>query len=167
MARRMNIATKIIAALGVLAIGTFAAFLSAPQRPATEARVTLLDGRTVPIAELRGKVTVVSFWATWCAECIREMPKMAEAYRRYAPRGYEMIAVAVRDRRESVADFARRRELPFPVALDSGEAAQRFGNVRITPTMFLIDSRGRVLKRFVGRPDWGEFHALVEKGLAP
>jgi peroxiredoxin len=162
----MNIATKLIAALGVLAIGVFAVFLAAPHRPPAEARVTTLDGRTLPISELRGKVTAVNFWATWCGVCIKEMPRMTEAWRKYSPRGYEMVAVAVRDEKEKVSEFAARRALPFKVALDAGDAAQRFGNVRITPTTFLIDRDGRVIKRFVGEPDWAEFDALVEKALA-
>lgn len=165
MARRMNIATKIIAALGVLAIGTFAAFLSAPHRPATEARVTLLDGRTLPISALRAKVTAVNFWATWCGVCVKEMPRMVQAWRRHAPHGYDMIAIAVRDEKARVAEFAERSALPFQVALDAGDAAQRFGQVRITPTTFILDRKGRVLKRFVGEPDWAEFDAVVENAL--
>jgi peroxiredoxin len=162
----MNIATKLIALLGVLAIGVFAAFLGAPHRPPSEALVTTLEGRTLPISELRGRVTAVNFWATWCGVCIKEMPRMAEAWRKFSPRGYEMVAIAVRDEKQSVAQFAEQRALPFKVAMDAGDAAQRFGNVRITPTTFLIDRQGRVIKRFVGEPDWAEFDALVEKALA-
>ncbi|HWA37714.1 MAG TPA: TlpA disulfide reductase family protein [Burkholderiales bacterium] len=161
----MNIAAKLIVVLGLVAIGAFAVVLALPHRPPTEARVTTLDGRTVPIAELRGKVTVVNFWATWCGVCIREMPRIVEAHRRYAPRGYETVAVAVRDRKESVAEFARQHALPFKVALDTGEASERFGNVRITPTTFVIGRDGRVIRRFVGEPDWKQFDAVVEKAL--
>lgn len=152
--------------LAVLAIGVFGVFLATPHRPATDARVTMLDGRTVPISSLRGKVTAVSFWATWCGVCIREMPRMAEAWHRHAPRGYEMIAIAVRDEKEKVSEFSARRALPFKVAMDAGDAAQRFGNVRITPTTFLLDREGRVIRRFVGEPDWQEFDRLVERALA-
>jgi peroxiredoxin len=108
----------------------------------------------------------VNFWATWCGVCIKEMPRMAEAWRKHAPRGYEMVAIAVRDEKEKVKAFSDQQALPFQVALDAGDAAQRFGNVRITPTTFLIDRHGRVIKRFVGEPDWAEFDALVEKALA-
>jgi peroxiredoxin len=166
IARVMNIATKIIAGLAVVATGVFGAFLAAPHRAPTDARVATLDGKSFVLSELRGKVTVVSFWATWCAECLREMPKKVAAWRKYAPRGYEMVAIAVRDRPESVAAYSQRHALPFKVALDSGDAAQRFGNVRITPTTFVIDRSGRVVKRFVGEPNWKEFEAVVENALA-
>jgi len=93
---------------------------------------------------------------------------MARAYRAFAPRGYEMVAVALKhDRPEEVAAYAERTALPFKVALDPhGDIARRFGNVHITPTTFVIDKRGRILRRFVGEPDWQEFNAVVEKALA-
>jgi len=93
---------------------------------------------------------------------------MARAYRAFAPRGYEMVAVALkRDRPEAVAAYAESAALPFKVALDPhGDIARRFGNVHITPTTFVIDKRGRILRRFVGEPDWREFNAVVEKALA-
>src|SRR5712675_2351334 len=78
-----------------------------------EARFVTLGGESFTTSELRGKVTVVNFWATWCPDCVREMPRMIEAHRKFAPRGYEMIAVAVRDHPNRVADYARKEGLPF------------------------------------------------------
>jgi peroxiredoxin len=70
------------------------------------------------------------------------------------------------DHPNQVAEFTKRRALPFPVALDTtGAVAKSFGNVRITPTSYLLGKDGRVIKKFVGEPDWAEFHALVEKAL--
>ncbi len=163
----MNIATKLIAAIAVVAIATFAAFLATPQRTAPEARFITLAGESFTMSQLRGKVTVVNFWATWCPECVKEMPGMVEAHRKYAPRGYEMIAVAVKDHPNRVADFAQKHALPFKVALDlNGEVSRHFGKVRITPTTFVIDKKGRMIRRFVGEPDWREFDRVVTKALA-
>ena len=68
--------------------------------------------------------------------------------------------------RALLAAVVQRRALPFKVALDgSGAVARSFGNVRVTPTTFLIDRQGRIVKHYLGEPDWGEFHALVEKAL--
>ena len=79
----------------------------------------------------------------------------------------QTIAIAVRhDNAERVAGFAASRALPFQVAFDvSGELAKDFGNVRITPTSFLIDRRGRVIWRAVGEPNWSELHQRVERAL--
>lgn len=163
----MNSPVKLIAALAVMAIGVFAAFLLTPQRSAPEARFATLSGESFVTSELRGKVTVVNFWATWCPDCVKEMPRMAEAHHKYASRGYEMVAVAVRDHPGRVADFARQRALPFKVALDeSGEVSRQFGNIRITPTTFIIDKKGRMLRRYVGEPEWSDFERVVEKALA-
>jgi peroxiredoxin len=163
----MKSPAKLIAVLAVVAIGAFGAFLLTPQRSAPEARFSLLSGKSFMTSELRGKVTVVNFWATWCPDCVKEMPKMVEAHRKYSARGYETVAVAVRDRPERVAEFARKRALPFTVALDAGgDVSRLFGNVRITPTTFIIDKKGRMLRRFVGEPEWSEFDRIVEKALA-
>ena len=163
----MNIATKLIAAIALVTIATFAAFLATPQRRAPEARFVTLGGESFTTSAMRGRVTVVNFWATWCPDCMKEMPRMIEAHRRFAPRGYETIAVAVRDHPNRVADYARKEALPFKVALDTtDEVSKRFGDVQITPTTFVIDRKGRVLRRYVGIPEWQEFDRLIEKALA-
>ena len=138
-------------------------------KPATAPQVhfATLAGNTFATSDLRGKVVLVNFWATWCADCIKEMPKMIETHRKYAPRGYEVVAVAVQsDRPEQVAAFAQRRALPFKVALDTtGEVARSFGRVRVTPVSVLIDRHGRIVKRYVGEPDWAELHGTLDKLL--
>jgi peroxiredoxin len=168
MAVRMNIPVKLIVALGALAIASFAMLLSMPVRSAPEAHFSSLSGEHFVTSSLRGKVAVVNFWSTSCSVCMAEMPNLARAYRTFAPRGYEMVAVALRqDRPEAVAAYAERTALPFKVALDPrGDIARRFGNIHITPTTFVIDKRGRILRRFVGEPDWQQFNAVVEKALA-
>jgi peroxiredoxin len=159
--------TKVTVGVVLAAIVLAAIFILYPSKTAPEVRFAALSGETFSTSELRGKVVLVNFWATYCGSCVKEMPKLAETHRKFAPRGYETVAVAVRkDDPERVAAFAASRALPFKVALDSsGEAAREFGNVRITPMSFLIDRQGRVLKRYIGEPDWAEFHQLVERAL--
>ena len=144
-----------------------AAYATFGERAAPEVRFATLTGGTIATSELRGKVVLVNFWATWCASCINETPKLVDTYRRYAPRGYETVAVAVRgDHPEAVRDFARRRALPYIVAVDrSGDIAQRFRGARSTPYSVLIDRHGRIVARYVGEPDWARLHAEVEKLL--
>ena len=135
--------------------------------PAPEVRFATLAGERFSTADLRGKVVLVNFWGTYCGPCLREMPKVLDTHRKFAPRGFETVAVAVRqDRPEKVAEFARQRALPFKVVFDaSGEIAREFGRVRITPTIFVLDRQGRVLAKAVGTPDWPALHAAVEKAL--
>ena len=158
--------TLVVAAVA-LVLGIAASLALLQNRQAPEVRFAALSGEQFSTSDLRGKVVLVNFWATWCTTCVQEMPKFTDTYRKFSPRGYEMIAVAVQsDHPNNVAAFTQKRALPFKVALDGdGDIAKQFGRVRITPTSFLIDKNGRVLKEYIGEPDWAEFHALVEKAL--
>jgi len=141
------------------------AALAACQRaPAPDVRYTLLDGREQQLSELRGRVVLVDFWASDCAPCVAEMPRLAQTWRRFAPQGFATLAVAMPyDPPAQAIAFARSRALPFGVVLDlGGRFADAFGHVEATPTTVLIDKRGRIAARWIGTTD---FDAL-EKQLA-
>jgi thiol-disulfide isomerase/thioredoxin len=147
---------------------TFAALVATIAIGCGQQTVDAPDVRSVTL-DLQGKVVLVNFWGTYCGPCLREMPKVIETHRQFAPRGLETIAVAVRqDSREKVVAFARERALPFDVVYDaSGDIAREFGKVRITPTIFILDREGRVLAKAVGNPDWKVLQSAVEKALRP
>lgn len=163
----MSFRPRLAAALLAAAASLTVLPACAPQQ-APELGFTLLDGRQQPLGELRGKVVLVNFWATSCASCVAEMPDLAATHTQYAPRGYETVAVAMQyDPPAYVLKFAESRALPFKVALDlDGKAAQAFGDIRLTPTSLLIDKQGRIVKTYVGPPDFKELNALIEKLLA-
>ena len=160
--------SKLIVAVALLAIAAGAAFALWQRAETPQADFVALAGGSFSTADLRGKVVLVNFWATSCVTCVAEMPRMVEAWKRYAPRGYEMVAVAMSyDHPNAVAAFAQAHALPFRIALDTGGAAARaFGNVSVTPTSYLLDKRGRILAHYVGEPDWQDFRARVERALA-
>ncbi len=159
---------RIITAVAALAIVAGATLSLTHKADAPEALFATLAGEQITTSSLRGQVVLVNFWATSCVTCVAEMPRLVETHNKYGARGYTTVAVAMSyDHPNHVAEFTRQRALPFKVALDtSGEVARRFGNVQATPTTYLIDRRGRVIKRVLGEPDWPAFHALVEKALA-
>ena len=158
---------KLIVALAALAMGFASYLVFWKQNAAPEVSFATLSGETFSTSALRGKVVLVNFWATSCVSCVEEMPKMVETYRKFAPRGYEMVAVAMSyDHPNQVAAFARSRALPFKVVVDgSGAIARGFGGVRATPTSFLIDRQGRIVAQFLGEPDWARLRALLDKAL--
>jgi peroxiredoxin len=128
----------------------------------------LLDGSKTSTAELKGKVTLVNFWATTCVSCVKEMPMLVETHNKFKDRGYETVAVAMSyDPPAYVLNFAQTRQLPFKVALDNtGEIAKSWGEVKLTPTTYLVDKQGNIVKRFVGEPNEAALHQLIEELLA-
>lgn len=153
------------AVLALAAIG-YGAWSHTPAAP--QVTFISIEGEKISTADLRGKVVLVNFWATSCTTCVAEMPDLINTYQRYQGRGLELVAVAMQyDRPDYVLNFTEQRQLPFKVALDTaGELARQFGDVTLTPTTFLIDRQGRILKRYVGMPDFDAMHKLIEQELA-
>ena len=135
---------------------------------APESSFILLDGSRLTSSQLQGKVSLINFWATSCTTCVAEMPDLAATHAKFQARGYETIAVAMQyDPPSYVVNFAQSRQLPFKVAIDNtGALARDWGDVKLTPTTFLVDNQGRIVKRYVGTPDFQELHQLIEKLLA-
>ncbi|MFZ6751292.1 peroxiredoxin family protein [Undibacterium sp. Ren11W] len=127
-----------------------------------------LKGEKISSESLRGKVVMVNFWATSCSTCVAEMPQMVATYNQFHAKGLEFVAVAMSyDPPNYVLNYAETRQLPFHVALDvQGKLALAFGDVKLTPTTYVIDKQGNILKRYVGQPSFTELHALLEKALA-
>ncbi len=135
---------------------------------APQSQFVLLDGSTMTTADLKGKVTLVNFWATTCVTCVKEMPSIIQTYNKYKDQGMETIAVAMSyDPPDWVSNFAASRQLPFKVALDNtGEIARDWGDVKLTPTTYIVNKKGQIVKRYVGEPEFAALHQLLEKLLA-
>jgi peroxiredoxin len=158
---------KTVAAVAVIAVAAVGYFSFVSVKPAPDVTFSSLTGEKFTTQSLRGKVVMVNFWATDCATCVHEMPQMVSTYNKYKDKGLEFVAVAMSsDPPNYVLNFTETRKLPFKVALDvQGDVAKSFGNVRMTPTTFVIDKNGNVIKRFVGEPDFKSLHQLLEKAL--
>ena len=152
----------------VLAVGVLLYMMLMPTAAAPQVTFVSLRGEKLSTGDLRGRVTLVNFWATDCAICVREMPDMARTYDKYRDRGLEFIAVAMKhDPPNYVLAYAEKNRLPFKVALDPlGEHAKAFGDVKLTPTTFVIDKRGNIVFRFQGEPDFARLHELLEEKLS-
>lgn len=156
----------------IVVVGVAAAFAAwrtlAAREPAPAVSYTLLDGSKASTEAMRGKVLLVNFWATSCTTCVAEMPQIVATHEKFKSRGYDTVAVAMSyDPPAYVARFAETRKLPFGVAIDNtGVIAKSFGDVQMTPTTFLIDKQGRVVKRYLGAPDFAALHTLIGELLA-
>ena len=128
----------------------------------------LLEGSNKTTADLTGKVTLFNFWATSCVTCVAEMPKVISTYNKYKGQGYDTLAVAMSyDPPSYVVNYTETRKLPFKVAIDNtGAVAKAWGDVQLTPTTYLVNKRGEIVKQYVGEPDFAALHQLIEKLLA-
>lgn len=163
MKRAFYLASFLVAAALGLAFFVFTSPTKAP-----DTSFVLLDGSRVKTSDLRGKVVLVNFWATSCTTCVAEMPSLVATHRKFHPRGFETIAVAMQyDPPSYVLNFAQSRKLPFKVAIDNtGALATAWDDVRLTPTTYVLDKQGVIVKRFVGTPDFSDLDRLLERLLA-
>jgi len=159
--RRLLIPLAILALLGTLVFSVMT------KNSAPNVKFTTISGEQITMEQLRGKVVLVNFWATSCPGCIAEMPKLVETYNRYHASGFELVAVAMAyDPPSNVANYVKKNALPFLVALDpQGEMAIAFNNVKLTPTAFVIDRRGRIVRNVVGELDFNALHAMLDEQL--
>ena len=158
---------RAVAALALAACLAVGLSACGGSQAAPESTFVLLDGSRKSTADFKGKVTLVNFWATSCTSCVAEMPELIATYNKFKDRGYETVAVAMSyDPPSYVVNFAQTRQLPFKVAIDNtGGVARAWGDVKLTPTTFLVNKRGEIVKRFVGTPDFVELHQLIDKLL--
>ena len=156
-----------IVAAAVIGVGAWV-YSGAGQTAAPQSTFVLLDGSQKTTADLKGRVTLVNFWATSCTTCVAEMPEIISTYQKYQGKGFDTLAVAMSyDPPSYVVNFVESRKLPFQVALDNtGNVAKAWGDVQLTPTTFIVNKRGEIVKRYIGAPDFEQLHKLIEKLLA-
>ena len=127
-----------------------------------------LAGAAKTLADYRGKVVLLNFWASWCPPCLREIPSMERLRIRMAGRPLAIVALDSAEAQEDVDAFLSRMKLGFPVLLDPDGSNTRRWKVFALPTSFLLDAEGRVRYVLTGPTEWdeGEALAVIESLLA-
>jgi thiol-disulfide isomerase/thioredoxin len=144
-------------------------------KPEPDLKFKDLQGKEVALADLKGKVVFLNFWATWCDPCRVEIPWLIEMQQKYGPQGFTVVGVAMDDEGKSVvAPFVEKerfdvngQKLPmsYLILLGSDDAADKFGGILGYPTSFLISRDGRIIQKFQGLQSEDELIKGVESQL--
>jgi len=131
---------------------------------APDVTFTTITGKKIALKDLRGKPVIITFWATDCRGCIKEIPHLIDLYTQYHKQGLEIIAVAMYyDPPNHVVILTEDRQLPYNVALDlQAEHAHAFGDVQLIPSTFLISPDGLITLKKTGAFDPAEMKTHIE-----
>jgi peroxiredoxin len=120
-----------------------------------------LEG-SASLERYRGKTVLLNFWATWCPPCIQEMPSLEALHRRFAGKNFQVLTINLDERPQNVEFFLKRTPLTFPILFDPhGDVAALYSTYQL-PETYLIDPKGRVLKKYIGPQDWLEQDIVQE-----
>jgi len=123
--------------------------------------LTSLDGSKVSLADFKGKVIILDFWATWCPPCKREIPDFIALQAKYGAKGLQVVGVAVSDQEPAVRQFAKDNGMNYPVVFGTPQVASQYGGVESIPTTFIIDREGKIRETFVGYRSADTFEAVI------
>lgn len=165
MRRRKSLGVAYLGLLLLTACGDPAPRLQAGD-PAPPFTLPGLDGESLAVpVDFAGQVVALRFWADWCPFCATEMRDLEPLYRAYRERGLRVLAINVRQDRETAAHFAGRLGLSYPVLLDAEGAVARAYGVSGLPTTLFLDRQGRVATRILGESTPELFRRLLEELL--
>lgn len=163
----LSMKNKIMAAIvaSLLLLLAFIWFSPAGIKQMPDITLTAIDGRKISLREFRGKPLLVTFWATTCPGCIREMPLLVDLHNALGPAGLIIIGIAMYyDPPNQVIKLVKRKQLPYIITFDMDQkAANAFGEVRLTPTNFLIAPDGSIVQQKIGEYNESGMAALKQQ----
>jgi thiol-disulfide isomerase/thioredoxin len=145
------LSAPLFAPLSARAEGALAPWTGAPSLPIDLLRP---DGAPLTLTDLRGKVVLVNFWATWCAPCVAEMPSLQRLRDMLGADGFEVLGVNLREGPARIDAFTQQTGVRFPIVRDTDGAVARAWGARIFPSSYVIDRTGRVRYVLAGEADW-------------
>jgi peroxiredoxin len=140
-----------------------------PDAPEANLDFTLKDmnGAEVKLADLKGKVVLLNFWATWCGPCRLEIPSFVELQEKYADRGFRVVGISVDDPPEALPPFAKRFKINYPliVGADREDVQKAYGPIFGVPMTFIIGRNGRICMKYVGPASKEQFESQIKSLL--
>jgi peroxiredoxin len=153
----------------LLAVLAYHRWISSGLEEAPDITLVTTSGERIALGDLRGEPLLVTFWATTCSTCMEEMPRLIDLYHELSPRGLQVIGIAIfYDPPNRVLAMQASRSIPYTIALDiDAQASRAFGDVRLTPTTFLIAPDGRVVYQKTGSMDMARVRSEILAMLGP
>lgn len=143
--------------------------------PAPEVTLKELDGKDLSLAQLKGKVVLVNFWATWCEPCRFEIPWLIEMQQKYGAKGFTVLGIAMDEEgRSVVSPFVEKErfdvngnkaQMNYPIVLGNDATADKFGGLFGYPTSVLVGRDGKVIQRITGLISYEEISKTIESQL--
>lgn len=160
-----------LAALVVAVLAASFAFVALQQKkgyglaegaPAPPLRLAALQGEEVDRESYRGRVVVVNFWATWCPPCVEEMPSLERLHRTLGPENLVVLGVSIDEEGGALQDFVKRAGVTFPILRDpGGRKAAAAWRTTGWPETYVIDGKGRIVRKIVGPARWDTPEAIA------
>ncbi|HEV7904240.1 MAG TPA: cytochrome c biogenesis protein/redoxin [Pyrinomonadaceae bacterium] len=135
---------------------------NASYTPAPDTEMRTLEGQPFRISQLRGRVVLINFWATWCLPCRAEIPDFNAMQKDYEARGFTVVGISSHDTPEMIRDFQTVVRQEYQLLVSGDDAPQQFQTGPGRPATFILDREGRIRERFIGERDRAAFDAVVK-----
>jgi peroxiredoxin len=129
--------------------------------PAPDFTLTDLSGQPLTLSSYRGKVVLLDFWATWCAPCREEIPRLIDLQDKYRQEGLQVIGVSMDDGADPVRDFYQHLKMNYPVVMGTAKTGEQYGGVLGLPIAFVIGRDGTISKKHIGATDMAVFEKEI------
>jgi cytochrome c-type biogenesis protein len=129
---------------------------------APEIELKNVAGAPFRLSDLRGRVVLLNFWATWCVPCRTEIPELNEMHRELEAQGFTVVGASWNDSGSDIQDFQQQIKVDYPILLDSESIGDKFGGIQSFPTTFIIDRTGRIRYKVSGQRNRATFEAAVK-----
>lgn len=161
----------LLAVIGLLYFGRKSGQTAAQHPIAPDFTLPQLDGKTLQLSSLRGKVVLLDFWATWCDPCREEIPHFVELQQKYGNQGLQIVGVSMDDSIDPVRPFAQKFQINYPVVMGNATIGELYGGVLGLPIAFMIGRDGRIDQKHIGATNAAVFESeivrLLQNGQQP